>query len=393
MKRFFVTAMVILLTFSQGAFAAFLDTSTQTTGFDEIDWLRQNGVVEGYRDASTGNIGTGMFGPNDNINRAEFLKMLYGAKGMLGQQVMDVEIPFPDVPDGEWYTEYVRLAYSEGVIEGYPDGTFRPDAPINFAEANKIVMNGFFAVDQIYGDGEKYVPCLDGGDHSDDPKVDIRQWYWKFIYVADGSCVLPYDLSVIKAGEIVPGNNITRADMARMLYRSKAVTDLVGGDYPGIYYSGLAPSNLKDDNEFFPNTVMKGDVVAGMTVSGLFPIVADGGIPDEGFAIGNMISYGNLATNFNGEILVSGHFFENDLSGNYCFELSEDSSYDLPRMYAELGPNFICFSNYEFVNEYIGVAPNLVDEAFILIDNFGYSDPNFQGDGGHIAELVMHKVM
>ena len=41
---------------------------------------------------------------------------------------------FSDIPQGAWYYTEVELAYNIGIISGYADGTFRPDAPITRAE-------------------------------------------------------------------------------------------------------------------------------------------------------------------------------------------------------------------------------------------------------------------
>lgn len=41
--------------------------------------------------------------------------------------------------DGQWYTGFVAAAVERGLITGYPDGTFRPDAGISRAEACTIV--------------------------------------------------------------------------------------------------------------------------------------------------------------------------------------------------------------------------------------------------------------
>ena len=43
-------------------------------------------------------------------------------------------------PDA-WYYPYVAQATSRGWVSGYPDGTFRPDAPLTRAEATVIVNN------------------------------------------------------------------------------------------------------------------------------------------------------------------------------------------------------------------------------------------------------------
>ena len=43
------------------------------------------------------------------------------------------------MPDSAWYAEFVKAAAELGLIDGYEDGTFRPNAPITRAEACTIV--------------------------------------------------------------------------------------------------------------------------------------------------------------------------------------------------------------------------------------------------------------
>ena len=46
---------------------------------------------------------------------------------------------FSDVPAGEWYADYVSLCAGYGIINGYEDGTFRPQAEITRAEFMKLL--------------------------------------------------------------------------------------------------------------------------------------------------------------------------------------------------------------------------------------------------------------
>ncbi|MFC1616400.1 S-layer homology domain-containing protein [Patescibacteria group bacterium] len=207
MKKF-VILLVTFFSFSITAFAAFSDVPNDHHYATSIYWLSDQGVVEGYED--------GTFKPEQNVNRAEFLKMLYETIGMAG---FEVDLPFPDVPDDEWYTQYVKEAYATRVINGYPDGTFKPDQNINFAEALKIVTNGFYDVNSLYGDGNDYDWCL--ADFS--WIADNGEWYWKYVYVADNFCLIPDYLMGITAWE--PGQTVTRGDMAELLYRAQTVKD------------------------------------------------------------------------------------------------------------------------------------------------------------------------
>ena len=47
-----------------------------------------------------------------------------------GEPMIRSGMPFSDVTESDWYAKAVSWAESRGIIEGYGDGTFRPNAPI-----------------------------------------------------------------------------------------------------------------------------------------------------------------------------------------------------------------------------------------------------------------------
>lgn len=94
-----------------------------------IVWAKESGVVQGYPD--------GLFRPRRSVNRAEFLKILLESQEIdLSQE--QARTGFPDIDEDAWYAPYVRYAKRTGIIEGYPDGLFRPDQTVNTAEALKM---------------------------------------------------------------------------------------------------------------------------------------------------------------------------------------------------------------------------------------------------------------
>src|SRR3989338_2120749 len=82
----------------------------------------------------------GMFRPDATVNRAEFLKILIETKN-LTMPVCELGIAYQDVDWSSWYANYLRIAYCLRIATGYSDNTFRPSNSINFAEAAKIVAN------------------------------------------------------------------------------------------------------------------------------------------------------------------------------------------------------------------------------------------------------------
>ena len=94
-----------------------------------IRWGKASGVLSGYPD--------GTFQPEATVNRAEILKIVLAAKG-IDATSGETTATFSDVEPGAWYAPYVRYAKDSGIIQGYPDGTFKPGQPVNFAEALKM---------------------------------------------------------------------------------------------------------------------------------------------------------------------------------------------------------------------------------------------------------------
>jgi hypothetical protein len=90
------------------------------------------GIISGYADGS--------FKPNQPITRAEFLKV---ATGMFSMEDLIEPLPylgFKDVDQSDWYYTLVSFAQTNNITSGYTDGTFRPNAQITRAEAVKIVL-------------------------------------------------------------------------------------------------------------------------------------------------------------------------------------------------------------------------------------------------------------
>jgi len=96
---------------------------------EAVSFLRDRDVIQGYDD--------GTFKPKATINRAEFLKMVFKShdgKAPVGGKC------FSDIDEEAWYAAYVCAAKRRDIISGYPDGTFKPDTPVNMAEAIKIIL-------------------------------------------------------------------------------------------------------------------------------------------------------------------------------------------------------------------------------------------------------------
>jgi hypothetical protein len=223
MKKITCGFIVVMILSQNIALASFKDVSESYYLHNSINWLKEQGIVEGYSD--------GTFKPNNLVNRAEFLKMIYETIGMKNQKS---SVPFSDFKSNEWYSKYIIEAYADGIIQGYSDNTFRPEDKINFAEALKIIGNAFLDVDKEFGNGSTYTPCKT--DWRAFNGVDTNTWYWKYVYVLDQYCILDFNTSANvwelrgtdPVGYLIdknPGAYVNRAEMAEIIYRTKAVRD------------------------------------------------------------------------------------------------------------------------------------------------------------------------
>lgn len=95
----------------------------------------------------------GSYRPDQMINRAEFTKILIVA--VSGEPPQATTDCFSDVHTDQWFAGYVCQAKVSNVISGYPDGSFGPEKNINFVEAAKILINAFTIPSTP--DGEWYV--------------------------------------------------------------------------------------------------------------------------------------------------------------------------------------------------------------------------------------------
>ncbi|EFM10886.1 S-layer domain protein [Paenibacillus curdlanolyticus YK9] len=81
-------------------------------------------------------IGNGLFAPNRTATRAEFSSILVQAFGLYGNANA---LTYSDTNADAWYGESLALAGGSGLITGYTDGTFRPNATITREEAMVIL--------------------------------------------------------------------------------------------------------------------------------------------------------------------------------------------------------------------------------------------------------------
>lgn len=97
-----------------------------------ITTLVNAGVING--------MGDGTFQPNAQVTRAQFVKMLATAVGA-GNFGSLPALTFEDVPEGSWFTDYIKWACNLGVVSGRSSKQFSPDDQITREEMAKMLSN------------------------------------------------------------------------------------------------------------------------------------------------------------------------------------------------------------------------------------------------------------
>ncbi len=158
---------------------------------DAIKKLTEQGIIKGNDDGS--------FAPNKGVNRAELAKIIVLATGIEVKETAHRH--FSDVPPGAWFHPYVEAIYDKGWINGYPDGTFKPDWGINRAEIAKIVANAFELSE------------LNIGSYNFQD-VNRKDWFFPFVQKVYQNQIMTHD----GRGYFFPGENLKRAQAAKIVY-------------------------------------------------------------------------------------------------------------------------------------------------------------------------------
>ncbi len=176
-----------------GMFLPFTDV-TNHWAYSAIKRVYTRGLMVGMDEKT--------FAPDQQLSRAMLAVILYA---MAGEPAVTGESPFTDVPAGCWYTDAVIWAAQNGIVSGFGDGTFRPNAAITRAQA-AVMLYGYAAFT-----GADVTARADLSAYSDAGQIpawamDAMQWAnaRRLIVGRDSS-------------HLVPDGGATRAEMAAIL--------------------------------------------------------------------------------------------------------------------------------------------------------------------------------
>ena len=203
-------ASVALVAFTQIATgiataATFSDVDSSNWAYSYVEQLVEDGVVD-----SADN-----FRPNDNLNRAELVKIALKAAGI---EIDTEDAPsFSDVAANAWYYPYVATAAKLGIVGGYTNangtatGQFGPADLVNRAAATKILINA-------YGIAFDLTPASTFSDVQ-----DATAWFYPYVVTA-------YNQSIVDGyanGKFGPNDAVTRAQIAKITVNAANPTERV----------------------------------------------------------------------------------------------------------------------------------------------------------------------
>lgn len=195
--------------------AVVVDSASHELPFSDVapaDWFAnpvgeayRAGVMTGYGD------GSGLFGPDDELTRAQAAAVLFRA---LGQEAQAPSCGMTDVDQDAWYAGAVDWAVHSGLMRGYGDGSgpFGPDDALSREQLATVLWRAAGEPDAGAFDPSAF---SDGGEAS--------EWAEPALAWAMASGVLQGSDDGDGGVELRPGAAVTRAEMAAMVSRWLAV--------------------------------------------------------------------------------------------------------------------------------------------------------------------------
>ena len=166
--------------------------------YDMVKYVAENGYMSGT--------GDNMFSPNASLSRAMVAQILYA---MEGKPAVASSGKFTDVAAGDWYANAVNWAAEKGIVAGFEDGTFQPNANVT-REQLALILAGYAKLK-----GQNTASTADINSFSDSASVSA--------WAADGvRWAVEKGIISGKPGNLIdPQGTATRAEMATMIRNLK----------------------------------------------------------------------------------------------------------------------------------------------------------------------------
>ena len=193
------SAVTITVTFrpveSEPEALPFTDVSESEWYYEAVRYVWSHGLMDG--------VGEGVFAPEADTSRAMVVTVLWRLEG---QPESAYEMGYTDVEGGTWYTEAVRWATEQGIVDGYENGAFRPDGAMTREEVAAVLYR--------YAAYKRYSTSDQGDMGQFDDQEDISAWARDYMVWAVGSGLMEGS-----GTRIDPQDSAIRAQTAAVLMR------------------------------------------------------------------------------------------------------------------------------------------------------------------------------
>ncbi|MBQ3556280.1 MAG: S-layer homology domain-containing protein [Oscillospiraceae bacterium] len=110
---------------------SFADVTKGDWYYDAVSFAVANGIMSGYN--------ADKFGPNDTLNRAMVVQVLYNKEGQ--PALNGLKHSFSDVPTSQWFNNAVTWGSNRGVVSGFGGGLFKPEDAVTIEQVAVILWN------------------------------------------------------------------------------------------------------------------------------------------------------------------------------------------------------------------------------------------------------------
>lgn len=174
----------------------FTDVAETAWYADAVRYVYENGLMNGVSDTA--------FDPDGTMNRAMLVTILWR---QAGEPVVNYLMSFTDVAQGQWYSEAIRWAVSEGIVTGTTETAFASDSPVTREQFATILYR--YAQSEGQGFTGAWAFPLDYDDAGEVSEYAYEALCWMTMHgVIEGD-----------GDKLNPQDSATRAEAAAMLMR------------------------------------------------------------------------------------------------------------------------------------------------------------------------------
>ncbi len=188
-----------------------------------VEALADRDLIKGFID--------GTFRPDSQVTRAQFAALI--AATFPKVETIRPSQRFPDVASDFWAAAAIRQVQTQGFISGFPDGSFRPDAPMTRVQAIVALINGL-----TLGKGRSEALLI----YSD--RAQVPSYAIESVAAATNRQMVVNYPDAYSLRPLVP---ITRAETTAMVYQALAALGMAPGiSSPFIPETDTAKPNFAD---------------------------------------------------------------------------------------------------------------------------------------------------